>query len=180
MGDFLHYIFHNFRGARQDHSQAVEEDEVYGGHRRDGKGLLFPRSTEPFKRGRRRFAEAIAEITARETIKKPIKRAPSEAPDCRARKMLIPNWLPRMDSNHDKVIQSHLFHYACAIGTTFSVFRAASLRVCPNGRYRTLRCGRILLSETNEQRPASHAAEHWSEKTMLVPDRASQVETAIR
>ena len=74
MGDFLHYIFDNFRRARQDHSQAVEEDEVYGGHRRDGKGLLFPRSTEPFKRGRRRFAEAITEITARETIKKPIKR----------------------------------------------------------------------------------------------------------
>jgi len=30
-----------------------------------------------------------------------------------------------MDSNHDKVIQSHLVHDASAIATTFSVFRAA-------------------------------------------------------
>jgi transcriptional regulator with XRE-family HTH domain len=42
------------------------EDAVYGGHRRDGKGILFPRSVEPFKRGRVRFREAIAAISARE------------------------------------------------------------------------------------------------------------------
>ena len=36
-----------------------------------------------------------------------------------------------MDSNHDKVIQSHLVHDVCAIVATFSGFRAASLPVCP-------------------------------------------------
>ena len=41
--------------------------------------------------------------------------------------------LPRMDSNHDKVIQIHLLHDGCAIVATFSVFRAASLPVCPTG-----------------------------------------------
>ena len=38
-----------------------------------------------------------------------------------------------MDSNHDKVIQSHLVHDGCAIVATFSGFRAASLPVCPSG-----------------------------------------------
>ena len=42
------------------------------------------------------------------------------------------NWLPRMGSNHDKVIQSHLVHDGCAIVATFSDFRAASLPVCPS------------------------------------------------
>jgi len=41
--------------------------------------------------------------------------------------------LPRMNSNHDKVIQSHLVHDSCAIVATFSAFRAASLPVCPTG-----------------------------------------------
>jgi hypothetical protein len=43
------------------------------------------------------------------------------------------SWLPRMDSNHDKVIQSHLVNDGCAIVATFSGFRAASLPVCPTG-----------------------------------------------
>jgi hypothetical protein len=43
------------------------------------------------------------------------------------------DWLPRMDSNHDKVIQSHLVHDGCAIVATFSGLRAASLPVCPTG-----------------------------------------------
>jgi hypothetical protein len=38
-----------------------------------------------------------------------------------------------MDSNHDKVIQSHLVHNGCAIVATFSGFRVASLPVCPTG-----------------------------------------------
>jgi hypothetical protein len=38
--------------------------------------------------------------------------------------------LPRMDSNHDKVIQSRLVHDGCAIVAMFSDFRAA---VCPSG-----------------------------------------------
>jgi len=49
------------------------------------------------------------------------------------RNSLILNWLPRMDSNHDKVIQSHLVHDGRAIVATFSGFRAASLPVCPTG-----------------------------------------------
>jgi hypothetical protein len=49
------------------------------------------------------------------------------------RNSLIMNWLPRMDSNHDKVIQSHLVHDGCAIVATFSGFRVASLPVCPTG-----------------------------------------------
>jgi hypothetical protein len=38
-----------------------------------------------------------------------------------------------MDSNHDKVIQSHLVHDGCAIVATFSGSRAASLPICPTG-----------------------------------------------
>jgi hypothetical protein len=37
-----------------------------------------------------------------------------------------------MDSNHDKVIQSHLVNDGYVIVATFSGFRAASLPVCPH------------------------------------------------
>jgi len=64
------------------------------------------------------------------------------------RNSFILNWLPRMDSKHDKLIQSHLVHDGCAIVATFSGFRAASLRVCPTGSvylyclFWTFPCGR--------------------------------------
>jgi hypothetical protein len=44
-----------------------------------------------------------------------------------------PSEVARMDSNHDKVIQSHLVHDGRAIVATFSGFRAASLPVCLTG-----------------------------------------------
>jgi hypothetical protein len=44
------------------------KDAILAGHRSDGKGVLFPRSTEPFKLGRRKFREAITEIELRQKV----------------------------------------------------------------------------------------------------------------